>query len=65
MSPPRTIPVSKPTHRDESTLGVLAATLNPEHTLAVMQHKARFTDAALLAGGGGSGADPLTVAFWV
>ena len=54
-----------PAHRDESTLGVLAATVISKHTLAIMQHKARFTDTALLAGRGGFGADPLTVAFWV
>lgn len=36
--------------RDESTLGVLAVTLNFEHTLVITQHIARLTEAALLAG---------------
>lgn len=53
------------THRDESTLGVFAATLNSGHTLVILQHVARLTHAALLAGGGGCGASALTEAVWV
>ena len=58
-------PLWTPTHRDESTLGVFAATVNSEHTLVVMQHVARFTDTALPAGGGGFMADAPTEAIWV
>lgn len=54
-----------PTHRDETTLGMLAATLNSEHTLVVTQHIVRVTNAALLAGGGGFGAGASTEAIWV
>lgn len=50
-----------PTHWDESTLGIFAATLISEYTLVIMQHVARLTDAAFLAGGGGFGAGFLTV----
>jgi hypothetical protein len=54
-----------PTHRDETTLGMLAATLNSEHTLVVAQHIARLTHAALFAVRVGIGADALTVAVGV
>ena len=48
--PPFPIPLSTPTHRDEDTLGIFAATLNSGHTLVVKHHIVRFTDTALLAG---------------
>ena len=51
--------------RDEDTLGIFAATLNSGHTLVVKHHIVRFTDTALLAGGGGFGGGAPTVAFWV
>lgn len=54
-----------PTHRDESTLGVFAATLNPEHTLVTVQHIARLAHASLLAGGGDFRADIFAEAVWV
>lgn len=50
-----------PTHWDEGTPGIFAATLISEYTLVVMQHVARLTDAALPAGRGGFGAGFLTV----
>lgn len=53
------------THRDESTLGVFAATLNSEDTLVTVQHVARLAEAALLAGGGGFRAHVFAKAFWV
>jgi hypothetical protein len=64
-TPPFPIPLSTPTHRDEDTLGIFAATLNSGHTLVVKHHIVRFTDTALLAGGGGFGGGAPTVAFWV
>jgi len=59
------IPLSTPTHEDEDTLGVFAATLYSEHTLVAIQHIVRFTDTALPAGGGGFGTGTLTVAIRV
>lgn len=53
------------THRNESTLGVFAVTVNSEHTLVVMQHVARFTDTSFFAGGGDFMADAPTEAIWV
>jgi hypothetical protein len=46
-------------------MGVFAATLTARHTLVITQHIVRFTDTALLAGGGGFGAGALTVAIRV
>lgn len=46
-------------------MGILAAALNSEHTRVLIEHVARFTDTAFLAGGGGSWAGALTEAFWV
>lgn len=43
----------------------MAATLNSEHTLVVMQHIARLAHAALLAVRGASGADALAVAIGI
>lgn len=54
-----------PTHRDEGTLGVFAATLNSGYTLVLIKHKAWVTEAALLAGRRHFGADSLTVAIQV
>ena len=54
-----------PTHRDEDTLGIFAATLNSGHTLVVKHHIVRFADTALLAGRGRFGARTLTVAIRV
>lgn len=51
--------------RDENAMGVFAATLTARHTLVITQHIVRFTDTALLAGGGGFGAGALTVAIRV
>ena len=65
VSQPPPTPLSTPTHRDENTLSIFAATLNSEHTLVVTQHIVRFTNAALLAGGGGFGAGASTEAIWV
>lgn len=53
------------THRDENTLGISTAALNSEYTFVVMQHKARSTDTALFAGGGGFWDGAPTEAFWV
>ena len=55
------VPDSKLTHRDESTLGVFAVTLNSGYTLVPVEHKARLTEAAFLAGGGVFEAGDLTV----
>lgn len=49
------------THRDESTLGIFAATLDSEDTLVITQHIARLTEAACLADGRVFGAGALTV----
>ena len=46
-------------------MGVFAATLTARHTLVITQHIVRFTDTALLAGGGGFGAGASTEAIWV
>lgn len=62
---PSAAPQWVPTHRDESSLGVFAATLNSEDTLVTVQHVARLADATLLAGGGGFRADIFAKAFWV
>lgn len=43
----------------------MAATLNSEHTLVIMQHVARLAHAALLAVRAGFGADALAVAIGV
>lgn len=51
--------------RDESTLGVFAVTLSPEHTLVTVQHVARLAHAALLAGGGNFRTDIFAEALWV
>lgn len=58
-------PTSTPTHRHEATVGIFTATVSFEHTLVIIQHKARVTDAALLAGDGDFVARALTVAVWV
>ena len=55
------MPLSTPTHRDESTLGIFAATLSSGYTLVLIEHKVRLTDTALLAAGSDSGAGDLTV----
>lgn len=55
------MPLATPTHRDESTLGIFAATLSSGHTLVLIEHKVRLTDTALLAAGADSGAGDLTV----
>ena len=65
LQAPHQSPLETPTHWDESTLGIFAATLNSGHTLVVKHHIVRFTDTALLAGGGGFGAGALTVAIRV
>lgn len=57
--------VSRPAYLDEVAPGVLAATVNSEHTLVVMQHVAGSTDTALLAGGGDPGAGALAEALWI
>lgn len=57
--------ISSPTHRDEATLGVFAATVNLEHTLVIMHHIARLTEAALLAGRRHRGTGALTVAIQI
>lgn len=62
--PPPILP-STPTHWDESTLGIFAATQSSEHTLVILQHIARLTDAALLASGGDFGTGSLTEAIRV
>lgn len=62
--PPPILP-SAPTHWDESTVGIFAATLTSEYTLVVTQHIARLTDAALLASGGDFGTGSLTEAIRV
>lgn len=54
-----------PTHRDEITLGVFAATFNPGDTLVTVQHVARLAHAALLAGGEDFRTDVFAEAFWV
>ena len=59
------VPPGVPTHRDESTLGVFAVTLSPEHTLVTVQHVARLAHAALLAGGGNFRTDIFAEALWV
>lgn len=51
--------------RDKATLGVFAATVNLEHTLVIMHHIARLTEAALLAGRRDFGTGPLTVAIQI
>lgn len=58
-------PGSTPTHRDEVTFGIFAATLVSGHTLVLIEQVARSTDTALLAGGGDFGTDTLTEAIWV
>lgn len=50
---------------DEGAPGILAATVNSEHTLVIMQHVARSTDTALLAGGGDPVAGALAEALRV
>lgn len=42
-------------------MGVFAVTLNSGYTLVPVEHKARLTEAAFLAGGGAFGAGNLTV----
>lgn len=61
LQAPHQCPLETPTHWDESTLGIFAATLISEYTLVIMQHVARLTDAALLARGDRVGAGFLTV----
>ena len=53
------------THRNDSALGVFAATLNFKNTLVFIQHVARLTDAALLASRGAFRAGAPTEALWV
>ena len=52
LADPSTILMSMLTHRNDSALGVFAATLNFKNTLVFIQHVARLTDAALLASRG-------------
>lgn len=59
------IPFSTTTHRDEATLGISAATVNLEHTVLIMHHIARLTEAALLAGRWDFGTGILTVAIQI
>lgn len=51
--------------RDEATLGISAATVNLEHTVLIMHHIARLTEAALLAGRWDFGTGILTVAIQI
>jgi hypothetical protein len=64
-SPFSLIPISIPTHRDEATLGIFAATFTFGHTLVLFQHITRLTDAALSTGGGDFDYGTLTAAIQV
>lgn len=59
------IPNSMSTHQNGGALGVFAATLNSGYTLVLIEHKARLTEAAFFADGGGSEAFNLTVLIQV
>ena len=71
MKPPNPYPtplpitVAMPAHLNEATLEVFAVTVNSKHTFIFMQHIARLTEAALLAGGGNFRAGAPTEALWV
>lgn len=58
-------PTLHATYRDEDTLGILAATVSFEHTLVIVQHVARLTNAALPASGRDFMARALTAAVRV
>jgi hypothetical protein len=62
---PLPITVAMPAHLNEATLEVFAVTVNSKHTFIFMQHIARLTEAALLAGGGNFRAGAPTEALWV
>lgn len=55
------VPISTPTHRNEGTPGIFAATLSSRHTLVLIEDKAMVAETALLAVGGSFGAGDLTV----
>lgn len=42
-------PLSTPTHWDEGTLGIFAATVSSGYTLVLIKHKARVAEAAFFA----------------
>lgn len=58
-------PLSTPTHWDEGTLGVFAATVSSGYTLVLIKHKARVAEAAFFASGRDFGVCVLAVAIQV
>lgn len=55
----------QPTHRNEGTLGVFAATLSSGYTLVFIEHKASVAEATFYAGRGAFGAGSLTAVIHV